>query len=80
MTISTTNGDAPKSPEASAYSACVTEELQRYDEHLQNVRGCPMSGNGQSRPFAHSAEQTFMRPLCSEICRIATAGLSPNFS
>ena len=39
MTISTTNGDAPNSPEASTYSAYIKEELRRYDEHLQDVRG-----------------------------------------
>ena len=39
MTISTTSGDKPNSPEALIYSAHITEELRRYDEHLQNVRG-----------------------------------------
>lgn len=39
MTISTTNGDAPNSPGASTYSAHITEELRRYDEHLRDVRG-----------------------------------------
>ena len=39
MNISTTNGDAPNSPEASTYSAYIKEELRRYDEHLQDVRG-----------------------------------------
>ena len=39
MTISKTNGDAPNSPEASTYSAYIKEELRRYDEHLQDVRG-----------------------------------------
>ena len=39
MTISTTNGDAPNSPEASTYSAYIKEELRRYDEHLRDVRG-----------------------------------------
>ena len=39
MTISTTNGDAPNSPEDSTYSAYIKEELRRYDEHLQDVRG-----------------------------------------
>lgn len=39
MTISTTSGDTPNSLEASTYSADVTEELRRYDEHLRDVRG-----------------------------------------
>lgn len=39
MTISTTNGNAPNSPESSTYSAYITEELRRYDEHLRDVRG-----------------------------------------
>jgi hypothetical protein len=39
MTISTTSGDAPNAPEASTYSAYITEELRRYDEHLRDVRG-----------------------------------------
>ena len=39
MTISTTNGDAPNSPEALTYSAYIKEELRRYDEHLRDVRG-----------------------------------------
>ena len=39
MTISTTNGDTPNSPEASTYSAFIKEELRRYDEHLRDVRG-----------------------------------------
>ena len=39
MTISTTNGEAPKSLEASTYSAFIKEELRRYDEHLRDVRG-----------------------------------------
>jgi len=39
MTISTTNGDTPNSPEATTYSAYITEELGRYDEHLRDVRG-----------------------------------------
>lgn len=39
MTKSTTSGDAPTSPEASTYSAYITEELRRYDEHLRDVRG-----------------------------------------
>ncbi len=39
MTISTTNEDTPNSPETSTYSACINEELRRYDEHLRDVRG-----------------------------------------
>lgn len=39
MTISTTSGDTPNSLEASTYSAYITEELRRYDEHLRDVRG-----------------------------------------
>ena len=39
MTISTTNGDAPNFAETSTYSAHIKEELRRYDEHLQDVRG-----------------------------------------
>lgn len=39
MTISTINGDAPKSPGASTHSAFIQEELRRYDEHLRDVRG-----------------------------------------
>ena len=39
MTISTTNGGTPNSPEASTYSAYITEELRRYDEHQRDVRG-----------------------------------------
>ena len=39
MTISTTSGDTPNSPEASTFSAHITEELRRYDEHLRDVRG-----------------------------------------
>lgn len=38
MTISTTNGEAPKSLEAMTYSAFIKEELRRYDEHLRDVR------------------------------------------
>ena len=39
MTNSTTSGDTPNSPEASTYSAHITKELRRYDEHLRDVRG-----------------------------------------
>ena len=39
MTISTTSGDTPNSPRTSTYSAHITEELRRYDEHLRDVRG-----------------------------------------
>ena len=39
MTNSKTSGDKPNSPEASTYSAHITEELRRYDEHLRDVRG-----------------------------------------
>ena len=39
MTNSTTNGDTPNTPEARYYSAYITEELSRYDEHLRDVRG-----------------------------------------
>ncbi len=39
MTISTTNEDTPNSSETSTYSACINEELRRYDEHLRDVRG-----------------------------------------
>lgn len=39
MIMSTTNGDTLNSPETSAYSAHITEELRRYDEHLRDVRG-----------------------------------------
>ena len=39
MTISTTIGDTPNSPGTSTYSAYITEELRRYDEHLRDVRG-----------------------------------------
>lgn len=39
MTISTTSGDTPNSPGTSTYSAHITEELRRYDEHLRDVRG-----------------------------------------
>lgn len=39
MTIPTTSGDTPNSPEAPTCSAHITEELRRYDEHLRDVRG-----------------------------------------
>lgn len=39
MTIYMTSGDKPNSPEAPTYSAHITEELRRYDEHLRDVRG-----------------------------------------
>ena len=39
MSTSTTNGDTPNAPETSTYSACINEELRRYDEHLRDVRG-----------------------------------------
>ncbi len=39
MTNSTTSGDTPNIPGASIYSAHITEELRRYDEHLRDVRG-----------------------------------------
>ena len=39
MTISTTNGDTPNSPETLTYSAYIKEELRRYDEHIRDVRG-----------------------------------------
>lgn len=39
MTIPTTSGDTPNFPEAPTYSAHITEELRRYDEHLRDVRG-----------------------------------------
>ncbi len=39
MTFSTTSGDTPNFPGASTYSAHITEELRRYDEHLRDVRG-----------------------------------------
>ena len=39
MTISTTSGDTPNFPRTSTYSAHITEELRRYDEHLRDVRG-----------------------------------------
>jgi integrase len=39
MTNSTTSGDTPNIPGASTYSAHITEELRRYDEHLRDVRG-----------------------------------------
>jgi len=48
MTISTTSGDTPKSPESSTYSAYITEELRRYDEHLRDVRGLA-AGTRKSR-------------------------------
>lgn len=38
MTISTTSWDTPNSPEASTYSAYITDELRSYDEHLLDVR------------------------------------------
>ena len=43
MTISTTSGDRPNSPETPIYSAHITEELRRYDEHLRDVRGLAAS-------------------------------------
>ena len=39
MTNSTTSGDAPNSLGASTFSAHITEELRRFDEHLRDVRG-----------------------------------------
>ena len=48
MTIPTTSGDTPNSPEASIYSAYITEELRRYDEHLRDVRGLA-AGTRKSR-------------------------------
>lgn len=48
MTKSTTSGDAPTSPEASTYSAYITEELRRYDAHLRDVRGLA-AGTRKSR-------------------------------
>jgi hypothetical protein len=39
MTNSTTSGDTPSIPGASIYSAHITDELRRYDEHLRDVRG-----------------------------------------
>lgn len=39
MTNSTTSGDKPNPPKAPTYSAHITEELRRYDEHLRDVRG-----------------------------------------
>jgi len=48
MTISTTSGDTPNFPEASTYSAYITEELRRYDEHLRDVRGLA-AGTRKSR-------------------------------
>jgi integrase len=39
MTTATISGGAPTSPKASTYSAYITEELRRYDEHLRDVRG-----------------------------------------
>ena len=39
MTIPTTSGDTLNSPEASTFSAHITEELRRYDGHLRDVRG-----------------------------------------
>jgi hypothetical protein len=56
MTIPTTSGDTPNSLEASTYSAYITEELRRYDEHLRDVRGlaagtCPSSARSVRRPL-----------------------------
>jgi integrase len=48
MTKSTTSGDTPNSPEASTYSAYITDELRRYDEHLRDVRGLA-AGTRKSR-------------------------------
>jgi integrase len=48
MTIPTTSGDTPNSLEASTYSAYITEELRRYDEHLRDVRGLA-AGTRKSR-------------------------------
>ena len=39
MNNTTTNRDAPNIPEGSKFSAHITEELRRYDEHLRDVRG-----------------------------------------
>ncbi len=39
MTIATTSRDTPNFPGASPFSAPITEELRRYDEHLRDVRG-----------------------------------------
>jgi integrase len=39
MTISTTSRDTPNSRATSTYSAYITEELRRYDEHQRDVRG-----------------------------------------
>ena len=39
MNNTTTNRDAPNIPRGSTFSAHITEELRRYDEHLRDVRG-----------------------------------------
>ena len=43
MAQTTMSGDASNAPEASTYSAYITEELRRYDEHLRDVRGLAVS-------------------------------------
>ncbi len=39
MNHTTTRPDAPNIPASSTFSAFITEELCRYDEHLRDVRG-----------------------------------------
>ncbi|MHB1915591.1 MAG: tyrosine-type recombinase/integrase [Acidiferrobacteraceae bacterium] len=39
MNHTTTRPDAPNIPASSTFSAFITEELRRYDEHLRDVRG-----------------------------------------
>ncbi len=46
MTNSTTSGDTPNIPGDSIYSAYITEELRRYDEHLRDVRGLAAGTRG----------------------------------
>lgn len=48
MTIPTTSGDTPNSLKVPTYSAHITEELRRYDEHLRDVRGLA-AGTRKSR-------------------------------
>ena len=47
MAQTTMSGDASNAPEASTYSAYITEELCRYDEHLRDVRGLAASTRKQ---------------------------------
>lgn len=62
MTTATISGGAPTSPKASTYSAYITEELRRYDEHLRDVRGLAAgTRKGQLRIIGWLLEGKFKR-------------------